>query len=58
MSSNFSEYLNKIVLVEKKNGRKFTSMLVAVDDGWLVFESRDGKRSSDRIDEVISISEI
>jgi hypothetical protein len=55
---NFENYLGRLILVEKKNGKRFTSMLVDFDPIWLIFENKDGRRSSERIEDIAMIAEL
>jgi hypothetical protein len=55
---NFENYLGRLILVDKKNGKRFTSMLVDFDQTWLIFETKDGRRSSERIEDIAMIAEL
>lgn len=59
LSDSMSEKLvatmmNKILLCEKRSGRRFSAKLVGFENGKLFFESRDGSLNWDLIEDIKS----
>jgi len=48
--------LNKILVCEKRNGKRFSAKLVGFDNGQLFFETRDGNINIDRLDNIKTAS--
>ena len=51
-----AKMLHKILVCEKRDGRRFSAKLVGFDDGQLFFETRDGSINIDRLDNIKTAS--
>jgi len=54
----FRNLIGRLLYCEKTNGKTFAAKLVDIAGGYLIFETRDGRRNVDRATDIVCMNEI